>query len=514
MISLPLLWLSLAFLSGLPLGAAFPLAWHAWAVIAACGILFFLFIRLILKKYSKYKKTSFAGFLLTSLALGALRFLCAEPTFTPQDIAYYNGTGSLVIEGTVSSPHDRRDGYMTVFIKTENILSKESLGEWQAVTGKVQIRLPEYFFIRYGDRLLLEGKLQATIKSDQPPYSSWLARKGLFSRMYYPQVLKRQAGNGNPILDAIYRLRNYAHETLIGLLPHPESALLSGILLGIESDIPDYLQAAYRATGTAHIIAISGFNISLIAGLVTRLTNRLLPYGWGALVAICAILFYTLLVGAQPAVVRAAIMGSLAIPAYLIGRKVIGIHSLALTAALMALLNPFILWDVGFQLSFTATFGILTFTNLLTESFENWTSKHLPTFSSKPITQFISEYLLATLAAQFAILPVVITHFQDISLLSLPTNLLILPVQPLVMILGGISLLTGMVFPPMGKLLAAFAWLPTAFTNQVVLFFAMIPSNIKLDADIYFWLALSTLILASIPATYYQLKPHDVKRNS
>jgi hypothetical protein len=71
-----------------------------------------------------------------------------------------------------------------------------------------------------------------------------------------------------------------------------------------------------------------------------------------------------------------------------------------------------------------------------------------------------------------------------------------------------------MLFLPLGKLLAAFAWLPTAFTNQVVLFFAMIPANIKLDADIYFWLALSAIILASIPATLYQLKPHDAKRSS
>ena len=509
---MPLLWLSLAFIAGLLLGANLQLSWSIWLGIASFGILFAFFLRLLMKSHPKSKHLAFAGILLCSLALGALRFQHALPAFSTEDIAYYNDRDSLILEGIIISPPEQRSNYATARLKAEYVLDNINGEKWQAVNGQVQINFPASFSFTYGDRLLLKGALIPTVKSDQPPYASWLARRGIFSRIYFPQVLKFEKGNGNLIMCVIYRLRTYAHETLIHLMPHPESSLLSGILLGIESNIPDYLQSAYRVTGMAHIIAISGFNIALIAGLVTRLTNRLLPHGWGALLAITIIIFYTLLVGAQPAVVRAAIMGSLTIPAYLLGRKVIGVHSLTLAAALMAFCNPFILWDLGFQLSFAATFGILTFVNPLTEYFESWLSKHPIAIISKPTTRFISEFMFTTLAAQFAIFPLVITHFKDISLLSLPANLLILPIQPLVMMLGGTALLSGMVFLPLGKILGALAWLPIAFTNQVVLFFAMIPVNITLDSNILFWLTLCTLILTAIPAIRYQFKCNEINK--
>ena len=124
-------------------------------------------------------------------------------------------------------------------------------------------------------------------------------------------------------------------------------------------NIPGYLEDAYRTTGTVHIIAISGFNIALITGLVIRLFRRIFKPVWAGILAISAILFYTLLVGAEPSVVRAAIMGSLSIPAYYIGRRIIGINSLTFAAAVMLLLNPLLLWDLGFQLSYLATLGLM-----------------------------------------------------------------------------------------------------------------------------------------------------------
>ena len=110
-------------------------------------------------------------------------------------------------------------------------------------------------------------------------------------------------------------------------MPYPENALLSGILLGIDWNMPDLLTEAYRATNTLHIIVISGFNIAVIAGLVTRLFRRILPAYWDSAFAAAAIVIYTIMVGADPAVTRAAAMGIIAIPAYYIGRRAIGIRA-------------------------------------------------------------------------------------------------------------------------------------------------------------------------------------------
>ena len=120
----------------------------------------------------------------------------------------------------------------------------------------------------------------------------------------------------------------------------------------------------FRTTGTSHIIAISGFNISIIAGLFTLAFSRILGRRWGVVVAILGVIIYTVLVGSSPSVLRAAIMGILALFARQLGRQT-GINTLAVTAAVMAGFNPNILWDPGFQLSFAATLGLVLYADPL-----------------------------------------------------------------------------------------------------------------------------------------------------
>ncbi|MEJ2601096.1 MAG: ComEC/Rec2 family competence protein, partial [Anaerolineales bacterium] len=174
---------------------------------------------------------------------------------------------------------------------------------------------------------------------------------------------------GNFLLAWVYALKRRALGTVYQIFPDPEASLMAGILLGVETGIPGPVQQAFQATGTSHIIAISGFNITILAGLFSTLFVKLLGKRRRYLAAglsAAAIGLYTIRVGAEAAVVRAALMGALALFARQVGRQQDGLNSLGLVAALMALANPNILWDVGFQLSFMATLGLVLYAEPLT----------------------------------------------------------------------------------------------------------------------------------------------------
>jgi competence protein ComEC len=215
--------------------------------------------------------------------------------------------------------------------------------------------------------------------------------------------------------------------------------------------------------------------MSLLAGMCTAMFARRFGRWRGALAALLTIGLYTLLVGAQAAVVRAAVMSGLAVFASLVGRRQAGLTSLAFTGTVMACIQPFVLWDVGFQLSVTATLGLVLFGDTWPRAFQRWLGRWLAPVVAKRMADMVGEYLLLTLAAQLMTLPVIVFHFRRFSLVSLLANPVVLPVQPLVMILGGLSLLGGLVWLPVGRLLAYAAWPLAAFTIRAVEMFSKLP---------------------------------------
>jgi competence protein ComEC len=209
-----------------------------------------------------------------------------------------------------------------------------------------------------------------------------------------------------------------------------------------------------------------------VAGLFTLLFTRLLGRVKGAILALVGIMLYTLLVGAGPSVVRAALMGGLALFAYHIGRRQVGLLTMALVAAVMALANPMVLWSASFQLSFFATLGLVLYAQPLEQGLEGLATRRLPPETAARLSRPVAEYLLFTLAASLATLPIILYHFQRLSLVSLIANPAILPAQPAVMVLGGLAVLLGMAFEPPGQLVGWLAWPFVAYTIRAVQFFA------------------------------------------
>jgi len=188
--------------------------------------------------------------------------------------------------------------------------------------------------------------------------------------------------------------------------------------------------------------------------------------------AIVSIGLYTILVGGDAPVVRAAIMGGLSLFARQVGRRQHGLNSLAFTAAVMLLANPLLLWDAGFQLSFAATLGLVLYAEPWSKAFEGWLERWMQTITAQRVSSMASEYLLLTLAAQLTTLPILAYHFHRISWISLPANLAILPAQPPVMAVGGLAVLLGLFIPAIGQVLAYAAWPFVAFTIRMVGWFA------------------------------------------
>ena len=484
---MPLFWLSLAFIAGILFSARFLLPADAWLAVAGFTLILALVLAFLKTRLSsssddtrlKIKPPSLSHSLIPVIfALGAARYQFAQPDFTAPDfIASYNdSTHQVRVVGTVIKPPKVQEGIVTLRVKVEKIQPSGGI-EFQPVDGLLDARLVARETWRYGDRVILRDQLQSPPEFEDFSYREYLARQGVYSYMGSAWAYRISTGGGNPFLRLIYTYKAYALETVYKLWPDPEASLLAGILLGDESGISDQVEQAFRDTGTTHIIVISGFNITIIVGLLVGVFSRLFGGGQvgvrrGVLIALFGVVVYTILVGADAAVVRAAIMGATALFASLVGRRQDGLNTLALVAAVMAAFNPHVLWDVGFLLSFAATLGLVLYAEPLKEAFEKLASRIVPVERAQKWSRPIGEYILFTLAAQVLVLPIIVYYFQRISLSSLIANPLILPVQPPVMILGGLALLAGTIYYPLGQVLAWIAWPFVVYTIRVVEFLA------------------------------------------
>ena len=385
-----------------------------------------------------------------------------------RQVAFYAGGPLASVEGVVDAYPDRRDMTANLVVALEAL---EVGGERRPVSGLLQVQANRYPEFRYGDRLRLYGRIEKPAPIEDFDYRSHLARKDIYCLMRRADIERLAAGQGSPFWAALYGLKDRARLALARMVPEPEASLLQGIVLGIKAGIPQPVYDAYNATGTSHIIIISGSNISLVARLFALAFGHLLGKRRAYWLTLAGIALYVLLVGADAAVVRAGLMGGLYVTAAHLGRRATAYVSLAASAVLLTAFEPLALWDPGFQLSFAATLSLLLFSPPLERLVERGLSRLFsPGRAAAGALRFLNEALVATLAAQVLTLPVVAYHFGRLSLVSPLANLLILPVQPPVMALGGLAALAGSLplLEPLARVLAWLPWLCLAYTGAVV----------------------------------------------
>jgi competence protein ComEC len=413
------------------------------------------------------------------LTLGALRFSIVPKT---SDIAQYNGK-NVSIEGVVVDEPDVRDQSITLRIEANAVFD----GANNFVTsGLVLVTVPRIYTVQYGDRVKVGGTLRLPGQFDTFSYTDFLARDGIFSLMRDATLELLNRGEGSAFYSAIFALKTQTQGVIASYLPEPYAGLLTGILLGNQRGLSPSLGDDFSAVGASHVIAISGFNMAIISGVVMGFLERLrVGKRWAAFIGIGFLVLYTILVGAGAAVFRAALMSSLLIIAPLLNRKTFIPSTLSFVVLLLTVQNPSAVWDISFQLSFLAVLGLALFIDPLQKLLDRALLKALPTDYARTASNFLSDALIVTLAAQIATLPLMLLYFQRLSLVALLVNMLIIPVQSVLMVLGAIATLVGFAVPFLAQLLFYGDMLLLGWTIGIVRLFADLPfadTSLALDA--------------------------------
>ena len=487
---LPLMWFGLAFLGGIVLGSVVSLSVWVWAALAAIALLLAILTRVFAKRLppSPYPLSTFIPFtfaLLLGLFLGAARYQMTVPDFDANHIAFYNDRDyDMLVTGTLTEPPDYRDNYTNLRLKVTGV----DTGDRQLpVEGLLLARVPNNQGFHYGDIVRLRGAVKTPPENEDFSYRDYLAAQHIHSYMSSAEVTVLPGNGGNPILRPLYAFKEKSLENIYQLFPDPESSLLAGILLGVDTGLTDKLQQAFKDTGTSHIIAISGFNMSIIAAVFVVLFSRILGQRRGAMLAVAGIVLYTIMVGASAAVVRAALMGTLALFAVQVGRRQLALNTLLAVALVMCIWNPLYIWDVGFQLSFFATLGLILYADPFTRFSNRILTKFFPSAAGEKIAELFAEFVLLTLAAQLTTIPIMAYQFQRISLVSFIANPFILPPQPAVMILGGLAVLLSHIWFPLGQLAAWTAWPFVEYTIRAVELFDRVPHGTLVLGKMSLW---------------------------
>jgi len=389
--------------------------------------------------------------ILIGVVLGFLRFFVSEIVFDG-DVRYLNGKGEVEFVACVSEEVDMRVSQVKYTVSGVCVgdSADSAVGECLSYDGNVLLNASRYPVFEYGDVLRVRGEVKAPEPVEDFAYDKYLARYGIYSVVDRPIVEKVGDGCGSKFLGVIYGFKGIFEKELGGLFTEPHGSLVAGVLLGVRTGIPAGVAENFKEIGLTHIVAISGYNITLVIIVVSGLFG-FLSRKRRIVAAIAFIVVFVILVGAGSAVVRAAIMGILGLLAVYWGRKNDVAIAIVLSAFLMNLWNPkIVVYDVGFQLSFLATLG-LVYVSPKIEALGGIFGRVL---AKVPRFLLIRENLIMTLSAQAFALPVILKAFGRFSLICPIANIFILPFIPFVMLFGFLAVVCGFASHTFGSVFA------------------------------------------------------------
>ena len=314
--------------------------------------------------------------------------------------------------------------------------------------GKITVRTALYPKYEYGQKVRISGSLQRRM------INKWYSR---FSLMY-PDVKmvepKRAKIMGLRWKDWIYSLRRQIEAVYNRNIPEPEASLLAGIVLGAKRSLDREFYLALQKTSTLHIVVASGYNVTVVIGAVIFMLAGILKRRTAIFWGIMAVIGYTIMAGAEPAIVRAAIMGSLAYFGQVLGRQNDGMRLLLVAVLVMLTIEPLLIFDIGFQLSVAATLGLILISPILKKILGRvWG---------------VGNDIAETTAAQLAVWPILVISFGNMSLFGILVNSLILWLVPIIMGLGAVMAVGGLVFWPIGRLFGWLTYVPLKIMVMVI----------------------------------------------
>ncbi|MDQ1299648.1 MAG: Competence protein ComEC [Patescibacteria group bacterium] len=390
---------------------------------------------------------------------GAGRVMLAPASLPPEFVPLI-GSG-IELQGKVIAEPDIRETTQRIRIE----IAKD--GSF----AKVLAVAPLYPETYYGAQVIVRGKLTypepfETDTGRTFRYDQFLAKDAVFALVESASIETVRAGEdlGSRIMGTLLYGKHVFQEGLARAIPEPGASLASGLITGGKQGLGTTLLDAFIVAGLVHIVVLSGYNVMIVAEGILR-TFAFLPRRSSAILAGLVIALFVLAAGAGAASVRAGLMAGLGLVARATGRTYAVVRALLVVAAVMLLMNPLLLaFDPGFQLSFVATLGLILLAPII--------EIQLTLIRSL----FWRDLLAATLAAQIAVLPLLLYQTGLFSLVSLPANLLVLPLVPLAMLLSAFAGLIGAALPG----IAPFLGLPAHLILSIIISIAEFASSLSL----------------------------------
>ena len=312
--------------------------------------------------------------------------------------------------------------------------------------GNILLKSRLYPQYRYGDKIKFEGVVERPAPAD---YADYLEKEGIFGLSAFPKIDLLGQEKASAVKSALFRMKANVVEIFQKTLSPSKAAFMAGIILGEQAEFSKEFKEKMKASGTTHIVALSGYNITIVGLAVASVFGYFFKRRIVFILTILTVVGFVLMTGAEASVVRAAIMGGIVLLGQQIGR-VHSMRNIIMTAALiMILFNPKVLrFDVGFQLSFLALIGIIYLAPFIKKLFK-----------MKDEAGFLGwrKNFLETTSAQMAVMPLLIINFGNFHLTSFLANVFILEAIPITMFLGFLMAGIGFVFMPLTIIIGWFA---------------------------------------------------------
>jgi len=437
------------------------------------GFSFFLFTTLIavviyfFGRFACERKALIAllAILVFSFGLGILRYEIKD--IRNIDSNFDNLVGEkITLQGIITEEPSVKDQNVQLTVLGGEVTSS---GQELKIKEKVLISAPLFPEFKYGDLIQAQGKLERpknfnTATSTDFDYVSYLAKDDIYYQISFAQAEVISTGHGSFIKNKLFAFKNAFINNVNLLIKEPESALLNGLILGAKNSLGKELQLDFRQAGVSHIVALSGYNITIVA-VGIMLVLSFLPKTFALSFGVVGVIFFAIMTGGTATVMRASIMALLVLLAKFTNRKYDITRALLLALFFMLIHNPKILVsDISFQLSFLSTIALIYVSPLIEKKFTFVTEKYK-----------LRELVVATISTQVFVLPFIFYKIGMVSLVSLPANLLILPIIPIIMFFGFLTGLIGFVSVAFAIPLAFISSLLLTYVLKIIYFFSHLP---------------------------------------
>lgn len=448
--------LSLGFLLGVGIASFINLDWtRSWPIFVLALILFLSLAFINFLYRNSY--LSLISFGLIFIVLGLASFSLFAKITTPTIIF---GDDITFSGGIVSRP--------VIDSKKQSFIFK--IDDEKSPSLKILVELPVFPVYHYADKLKLIGTITEPTNFGDFDYKSYLRRQLVFGIVKNPEIeiVNREKSWPEKLVSTLYSVSASFERSLNRIISEPEASLASGILLGVKRNIPDDLLDWLNRAGLTHIIALSGYNVTIIIAMLSAVMilwfGRRRTFWFGTLL----VLAFVVMTGGSASVERAAIFSLLILFGKTIGRQGDQTNLMLLAATIMVIANPYILrYDIGFQLSFLAFAGLIYFSPFLKKYFEKSRMKNWP--------EGIRLTFAETLGAQIAVSPILFFQFHRLSLIAPVSNILILWMMPYAMAMTAIAALFGIIYYPLGKIAGLLLWPAMAYIIKITELCAKIP---------------------------------------